>query len=433
MNNRLAKTLLATAAVAALAAPVAAQASQGADDPAGHVRQESRQTTATPPTATPTTSTTAKQKTSDDNRGRHRGRRHGRRHGAAPTTTPPSAAPAPPTTTAPRHSAAAAPTTAPTTPRPTTSPHPQAQGPARHQRRPGPAAVRAGHTPRRAFVAASRRLLGRNSTRDGVGSAAGRVGARAARERDRGLDLAPRLGIAAAGRRRVGGPHAREHPAHGELSHLPAPRGAHGHEQRCARYAQRPDAQIQTPKPRRRAPTPGPLRHDRRGPTQQRPRRATARRGAVPGPGQGLPPPRCGHSVRRSGFARTCDPVERQAHRYGLYGVALASRWGAGPPGPLRTFSQPTARSFGGPSFVSGRSGRRLGARNDARRTPDAPDAADRAHGRRRDSPPRTRHSSDARRARARSRSSTGPVLINIAGVTAPGQPADDQRGRFGD
>ena len=53
--NRLAKTLLATAAVAAFAAPVAAQASQGADDPAGHVRQESRQTVAAPASATPST------------------------------------------------------------------------------------------------------------------------------------------------------------------------------------------------------------------------------------------------------------------------------------------------------------------------------------------------------------------------------------------
>src|SRR5438128_1243959 len=52
MNNRFAKTLLATAAVAAPAVPVAAQASQGADDPAGHVRQESQAVVA-PTSATP--------------------------------------------------------------------------------------------------------------------------------------------------------------------------------------------------------------------------------------------------------------------------------------------------------------------------------------------------------------------------------------------
>ena len=46
MKNRLAKTLLATATVAALAAPMAAQAKQGADDPAGHVRHAVHQTTA---------------------------------------------------------------------------------------------------------------------------------------------------------------------------------------------------------------------------------------------------------------------------------------------------------------------------------------------------------------------------------------------------
>jgi hypothetical protein len=38
MRNRLTKTLLATAAVAAVALPAGAQAKQGADDPAGHVR-----------------------------------------------------------------------------------------------------------------------------------------------------------------------------------------------------------------------------------------------------------------------------------------------------------------------------------------------------------------------------------------------------------
>jgi len=46
MKNRLAKTLLATATIAALAAPMAAQAKQGADDPAGHVRHAVHQTTA---------------------------------------------------------------------------------------------------------------------------------------------------------------------------------------------------------------------------------------------------------------------------------------------------------------------------------------------------------------------------------------------------
>ena len=51
MKNRLAKTLLATATVAALAAPVAAQAKQGADDPAGHVRHAAHQTTADNPWA----------------------------------------------------------------------------------------------------------------------------------------------------------------------------------------------------------------------------------------------------------------------------------------------------------------------------------------------------------------------------------------------
>ena len=45
MKNRLAKTLLAGAAVAALAVPAAAQASHGADDPAGHVRHAAHTTT----------------------------------------------------------------------------------------------------------------------------------------------------------------------------------------------------------------------------------------------------------------------------------------------------------------------------------------------------------------------------------------------------
>jgi Ni/Co efflux regulator RcnB len=67
MKNRLAKTLLATAAVAAFAAPMAAQAKQGADDPAGHVRHAVHQTT--------TSSAKAHQ-----TRERHRhGRRHNRR------------------------------------------------------------------------------------------------------------------------------------------------------------------------------------------------------------------------------------------------------------------------------------------------------------------------------------------------------------------
>src|SRR5947208_17096885 len=78
MNNRFAKTLLATAAVAALAVPVAAQASQGADDPAGHVRQESQAVVA-PTSATP--SPVAVKKMSDDKGGRRQARRHGRRHG----------------------------------------------------------------------------------------------------------------------------------------------------------------------------------------------------------------------------------------------------------------------------------------------------------------------------------------------------------------
>jgi hypothetical protein len=76
MKNRLAKTLLATAALAAFAAPIGAQASQGADDPAGHVRQESRQVVSAPATT---------KKVSDDNttsrsraQSRHR-HRHGRR------------------------------------------------------------------------------------------------------------------------------------------------------------------------------------------------------------------------------------------------------------------------------------------------------------------------------------------------------------------
>ena len=73
-KSRLAQTLLATAAIAALAAPIGAEASQGADDPAGHVRQESRQLASAPTTA---------KKASDDSttsRSRIQSRhRHGRR------------------------------------------------------------------------------------------------------------------------------------------------------------------------------------------------------------------------------------------------------------------------------------------------------------------------------------------------------------------
>lgn len=75
MKNRLAKTLLATAAIAAFAAPIGAQASQGADDPAGHVRQESRQVVSAPVTS---------KKASDDSTTSRRSRtqsRHRHRHG----------------------------------------------------------------------------------------------------------------------------------------------------------------------------------------------------------------------------------------------------------------------------------------------------------------------------------------------------------------
>jgi hypothetical protein len=44
MRNRLAKTLLAAVTVTAIAMPAAAQARQGGDDPAGHVRHASHQT-----------------------------------------------------------------------------------------------------------------------------------------------------------------------------------------------------------------------------------------------------------------------------------------------------------------------------------------------------------------------------------------------------
>jgi Ni/Co efflux regulator RcnB len=62
MRNRLVKTLIATATVAAVALPAGAQARQGADDPAGHVRHAAHQT-----------ATSAHQ-----SRERHR-HRHGRR------------------------------------------------------------------------------------------------------------------------------------------------------------------------------------------------------------------------------------------------------------------------------------------------------------------------------------------------------------------
>jgi hypothetical protein len=65
MRNRLAKTILTAAAVAAVALPAGAQARQGADDPAGHVRHAAHQTASTPSAA---------------HKHRHRhGRRHARR------------------------------------------------------------------------------------------------------------------------------------------------------------------------------------------------------------------------------------------------------------------------------------------------------------------------------------------------------------------
>jgi hypothetical protein len=70
--NRLTKTLVAGAAVAAMAIPAVAQAKQGADDPAGHVRHAVSTTVAKAP------STAAKKKADDNGRHRHR---HGRRHG----------------------------------------------------------------------------------------------------------------------------------------------------------------------------------------------------------------------------------------------------------------------------------------------------------------------------------------------------------------
>jgi len=79
MRNRLCRTVLATAAVAAFALPVGAQAKQGADDPAGHVRHAPHVTAAAPAAATPA-APAAKNSTATPSRNRHRGR-HGRRHG----------------------------------------------------------------------------------------------------------------------------------------------------------------------------------------------------------------------------------------------------------------------------------------------------------------------------------------------------------------
>jgi Ni/Co efflux regulator RcnB len=67
MKNRLAKTLLATAAIAAFAVPVGAQARQGADDPAGHVRHAAHQTSTT-------ASSAVKHRTQTRDRHRHGGR-----------------------------------------------------------------------------------------------------------------------------------------------------------------------------------------------------------------------------------------------------------------------------------------------------------------------------------------------------------------------
>jgi hypothetical protein len=69
VSHRTTRILLAGAAAAALALPASAQARQGADDPPGHVRQESRQTTVQ-----------ASTEQVHRNRGRHR-RRHGGRVG----------------------------------------------------------------------------------------------------------------------------------------------------------------------------------------------------------------------------------------------------------------------------------------------------------------------------------------------------------------
>jgi hypothetical protein len=80
MRNRLSRTVLAAAAVAALAVPVGAQARQGADDPAGHVRHAPH-VTAAPAAATPA-SRAAKRTATTPSRTRHRHRgRHGHHHG----------------------------------------------------------------------------------------------------------------------------------------------------------------------------------------------------------------------------------------------------------------------------------------------------------------------------------------------------------------
>ena len=76
MKNRLAKTLLATAAIAAFAAPIGAQASQGADDPTGHVRQESHQGASAPANATKASDDSTTSRSRTQTRHRHR---HGRR------------------------------------------------------------------------------------------------------------------------------------------------------------------------------------------------------------------------------------------------------------------------------------------------------------------------------------------------------------------
>ena len=69
MRNRLTKTLLAAATIAAVAVPAGAQAKQGADDPVGHVRHAAHQT----------------MNTAHQARHRHRHHHHNRgvrRHGA---------------------------------------------------------------------------------------------------------------------------------------------------------------------------------------------------------------------------------------------------------------------------------------------------------------------------------------------------------------
>ncbi|MEA2323555.1 MAG: hypothetical protein QOD81_3405 [Solirubrobacteraceae bacterium] len=71
MRHRLTKTLLAAAAVTALAVPAGAQAKNGADDPAGHVRHSSHQTSS---------SSSASHKSRSRHRGRHHSRHHSRHH-----------------------------------------------------------------------------------------------------------------------------------------------------------------------------------------------------------------------------------------------------------------------------------------------------------------------------------------------------------------